>query len=77
MALFFPSVESIVLRLEENELMTNTNKSNNRSKVEILSSCRRTSWLFTSLVEEFLNFDSHDDTDQIVVVRRYCNSLFI
>ena len=33
--LFFPSVESIVQRLEENELMTNSNKSNNRSKVEI------------------------------------------
>ena len=31
----FPSVESIVQRLEENEQMTNTNKSNNRSKVEI------------------------------------------
>ena len=60
--------------------MTNTNKSNNRSKVEISNQLQENPLVIYQSGRgffDFLNFDSHDDTDQIVVVRRYCNSLFI
>ena len=58
--------------------MTNTNKSNNRSKVEISNQLQENQLVIYQSGRgffDFLNFDSHDDTDQIVVVRRYCNSL--
>ena len=60
--------------------MKNTNKSTNRSKVEISNQLQENQLVIYQSgrgVFDFLNFDSHDDTDQIVVVTRYCNYLFI